>query len=380
MATQFTVNQLRAIAYDAMGRGSETGQYAAFRLTLAGSVSNGLAYPLQNSGYTVGFFQWDFGSKGLQSAKDLVNAYNQWANQTNQISDVTSTANLIIQHGSGLTGQPYFPDTETGKQINEFLSTDAGKTFVMQLQERQYLGSLAPVMQQVTTSAAFANMSDDDARTTLAIFAKIKNQSGSVSQKLTGLLANANTTLDNIIDKISEVYGTNGNVIDGVNHTIDGAALYNRLQNSNSAIGQLWRGQQDIDPTLTQNFSGNASAQFFDACFRNPAAASSLLDKAEAGKGALIPLAAQAPGETRFAGITTDGNLFVLDQHMVGQRQINGQWFPTINGDENGIGVLIRPKLNPNGTVNLKKWVIALADGTELVIAEGDAPSMNLAK
>lgn len=78
-----TDNEVRAIAYFAIGVSSEGGDQA-YRLAFAGNTTRDAhghpeLHPIANSGYSVGTLQSDLGQSGGTVATRLVDAFQRWA-------------------------------------------------------------------------------------------------------------------------------------------------------------------------------------------------------------------------------------------------------------------------------------------------------------
>lgn len=71
----FTQEQLRAIYAMAMGYGTEAGRMP-YKLTVA---TDKTGKPIDQSGYTVGVIQFDFGQQGAAKASRFVQMVKTWA-------------------------------------------------------------------------------------------------------------------------------------------------------------------------------------------------------------------------------------------------------------------------------------------------------------
>ncbi|WP_143691211.1 hypothetical protein, partial [Wohlfahrtiimonas populi] len=76
---RFTDNEIKSIAINPMGRSSEAGVLSVMKLGLAvrdANINNGIVnHPSDNnSGYTVGPFQWDIAAQ--RNGKEFVERYN----------------------------------------------------------------------------------------------------------------------------------------------------------------------------------------------------------------------------------------------------------------------------------------------------------------
>src|SRR5688572_15058861 len=108
-----------AIAYNAIGRGSEINTLPAYQLTHSRGYS----------GWSLGIMQWDLGQEGRRhKVPELLAAYQEWAPPNLRFThgEVASLANRLRtpgQHGNALS------EEEQGR-INGFLRSDSGRMFV----------------------------------------------------------------------------------------------------------------------------------------------------------------------------------------------------------------------------------------------------------
>lgn len=351
-------NELKAIAINAMGRSSEAGSLPVMQLGLAGSEKEGKAYPIMRSGYSLGFFQWDFGNKDsdASSAKALVNAYNDWAKNSKkpEIKDIDATAKLLHLHGQStekskipetdaLYGKEDFRGTETGKNINAFLASDKGYEFNFSLQEKHYETDLKPKLNSLMKTKAIQNMNENDTRVVMAALAKVKNQAGNVPGSISKILDSDKTTKDDVLQKIYDTYPQQTNkkgekvdhvVTQGVKHTVKGAELYNTLASDQGELGKAFRTQIKDDPTLVKTgFKTQATPQIIDALFRNPSAAHKLIDAVNHGKSYQIDNhTAKIKDEAYTVGVTQEGTLYSVDKNGKGHSKAKeGQWTELAN-------------------------------------------------
>ena len=108
-----------AIAYNAVGRGSEINTYPAY----------GLVHSTGNSGWSVGVVQWDFGQPGRGDKVDvLLDGYQAWAQEGQRFSDqeVDSLSRRLQTRGQ--VGNALTADEQT--RLNTYLRSDSGREFV----------------------------------------------------------------------------------------------------------------------------------------------------------------------------------------------------------------------------------------------------------
>lgn len=335
MPNQFTENELKFLAANAMGRSSEAGSLAVMKLGLAIpnanlSTSNGVttvSYPSgNNSGYTVGFFQWDFGAK--RNAREMIDAYNEWAGDDKKIpaADIDSVVQRLEQNRDHGPAQRIDLRNEAlGRNFNEFLASDKGYEFVMGLQAKQYDDALSPAMQRALQSPAVQNMSREDAQIVLAAVSKVTNQRGSVQNSVWTMLENEKTpaTKDQILGQIYAV--SSKWVVQGVQHTVQGAELNNKLAADQGILGDIYREKVQQDPMSVPNFGTDPKEQMLDALFRNPAQANKLLDAVSQGKDYIVNTSNQTRNEAYTVGVK-NGELFTIDKDGQGYRLKDGEW------------------------------------------------------
>ncbi|MBB3807873.1 hypothetical protein FHR51_004074 [Xanthomonas arboricola] len=141
--SRLTDQELRATLYFAVGVSSESG-YAAYQLEVAGdNISTPLLESADNSGYTIGTIQTDLGQhyqpnmpNGENVPRDLVNAYQQWAQGQQQDlvlsqQQVDQTIADLGRNGRAIrvdAGRPL--DAEVRSKLDTFLSSNEGISWV----------------------------------------------------------------------------------------------------------------------------------------------------------------------------------------------------------------------------------------------------------
>jgi hypothetical protein len=161
-----TDNELRAVAYNAIGVSSE-GSDIAYKLSFCGDVIHGqngsvMLRPIGNSGYTIGEMQTDFGAQPAVG-KALVDSFQEWAkvnhkdwmlseDQKTRLGDelgrngrhirdanydADNKSYMAQHHGKSMpdsllpaTGLDIDPTFKA--HLDSYLATDSGKTFTHQ--------------------------------------------------------------------------------------------------------------------------------------------------------------------------------------------------------------------------------------------------------
>jgi hypothetical protein len=365
MAT-FTDTELRAISFNSMARASEAGGKAVMGLGLAVNTdkNNYILHtkpdpqnniPGNNSGYTIGYTQWDFGQK--ENAIDLVKAYNASdyvkAEPTRAIpvADEQKYA-LMLQQNRKISPDGtrdnerrinFLRTDEKFKHIDAFLLTNDGYKFVSSVDKKQ-VDLLADSMKSATDKPAIQNMSKGDAAVVLAMVAKLKNQkgdsdflTGNADKKIVGLLESTTITKAEIVEQTLEHYKSDKNVINSLNKTIAGAELYNTLSAQTSGpFKQIFDEMNRVDPTSISNFRENPNEQMVDAMFRHPAKAKEAIDKFNKGEDFIIRAESKIQDDSYTVG-SKDGTLFTIDKDGKGYMLEQGktEWTAFDNTETN---------------------------------------------
>lgn len=339
---RFTDNEIKSIAINPMGRSSEAGVLSVMKLGLAvrdANINNGIVnHPSDNnSGYTVGPFQWDIAAQ--RNGKEFVERYNNSEyiinNPDKRIPDneVDTIAYRLQQNRKTFeadsTQMVDIRRENIGQNINAFLKTSDGREFISELQNRHYINALESELQRISNMPALHNMSDDDARIILAACAKLINQTGSVGGKadsrgLEALLNDKNTTKDIFVNKINATTGPL--VREGVAATINGAILYNKINNDKGLLGDLFREYNTQDPLNIPNFKEDPINQLMDGLFRQPAKGRALIDAINYNQDYISLVSGASKAEAYTIGVK-DGVLFSIDKggnaHKMNDQ---GQW------------------------------------------------------
>ena len=259
-------NELRAVAYYAIGVSTEGGD-VAYQLSFCGQPTHqaGVLEPIGNSGYTIGEMQTDLGSRH-NIAASLVDSFNSWA-QANQhqdwvlndqqkaqfTSDLARDGNHIRDpnydadnlkyarehHGQSIpssqlpaTGQDI--DQTFKSHLGAYLGTDAGKAFVHQTDTDQVRLLMEKVAARLEPSDLYKNSSLEDQAKIFAVVAKAYNQGPRyANQIMDGIDAGQIKSLDDISKKIDTFPdGHDHYMRTGRDAALKGAQLFNALQNT----------------------------------------------------------------------------------------------------------------------------------------------------
>ena len=184
----FTQEQLRAIYAMAMGYGTEAGRMP-YKLTVP---TDKTGKPIDQSGYTVGVIQFDFGQQGAAKASRFVQMVKTWAASNGDnfgrtdaelVAILTSKGDSLIKFESSPTGQTPTEDQDR-KLINAWLAEPGNQSVFFSTFERPLMdGFLFGNSRQVGVSAIqqdsrFDALSVNDQIRILTMLDKVANQGG----------------------------------------------------------------------------------------------------------------------------------------------------------------------------------------------------------
>ncbi len=267
--TTLSDKELRALAYFAMGVGSESaigGKNVAYDLEFAGDIhkNTGVMEPKGNSGYSLGTIQTDLGQHP-ETVPGLVNAYQAWAREnaaqrpdwelteqqrTQTIADLRRTGNTIkgpnkesiIDNGVDL-------DATIKSRFKTFLAADAGITHTHGRDEAQIdhlmRKGARPVaaLESLQSTMLYQNSTFDDQARLATIFLKLENQSGArhYPNIITDIKDGAINSFEGV--KLAAQNGKPDYVKTGIDHALEGTKVFNALRNANeqSPLHQTWQ-------------------------------------------------------------------------------------------------------------------------------------------
>ena len=268
-----------AIAYNAVGRASEVNNRSAYSL----------AHSTGNSGWSVGFMQWDFGQPGRQEQVDvMLENYQLWAFDSNKkIFSENELKSLSTRLKT--RGQQNNELTESEEDnLNKFLQSDEGRSFISSLDQQQIerkWENIGQPLSEISWLQAYAEKNPQEAAKIVAMNIKLFNQNEVRGKRLLEHLKNNELTADQVDTWISNegIQGLKDSaqkaILSGKTNALAGIALLNNLETGDNALSREWRHQvytQD-NYTLTTDFSNNPSVQLLDKMFRDPIKGQSIL-------------------------------------------------------------------------------------------------------
>ncbi len=259
-----------AIAFNAVGRASEVNNLPAY----------GLAHSTGNSGWSVGFMQWDFGQPGRgDRADDMLARYQTWAPEaqrfTNEeVASLSTRLRTRGQAGNSLTD-------EERTNLDQFLRSDEGRSFVGEL-DRQQVGrkwdNIGSPLSRIEWLQNLSETNPGEAAEIVAMTSKLYNQNetrgGRLIQHLQeNTLTPAQTSIwigDQGIQGLNPLARVA--IVEGRDKALIGVRLMNSLETGEGQLSQLWREEihDNGNLDLTHNFNNNASAQLLDKLMRDP--------------------------------------------------------------------------------------------------------------
>lgn len=286
-----------AIAYNAIGRGSETNTYPAYRLT----HSSG------QSGWSVGFMQWDFGQRGRgHKVPELLDGYQKWAAAgerftASEVASLTRRLQTPGQHGNALS------EAELAR-LNGYLRSDAGRSFVNGLDQEQIAYKWENVgrpLASIQWLQAMRRSDPEQAAEIVAMTAKRFNQGEARGREMIRHLQAQETTSSELaswVDTVSARAPANrAALLSGRDNALTAVRLLNDLETGDGAISRAWRQQihGNGNVGLSQHFGKNPDVQLLDVMMRNPVA----------GRAILHAIEAEArPGRVVISGINASAN------------------------------------------------------------------------
>lgn len=301
-------SRFSAIAYNAVGRASEVNNLNAYQLQ----------HSTGNSGWSVGFMQWDFGQGPVRHAQVDVLLERYQANAAPS-ERFTPTQLASLEHRLKMPGQTgnALTSVEQGR-LNGFLRSDSGRAFVAELdgvQMQRKWDHVGVPLSQMDWLQKLGQEHPDEADKIVAMTAKLFNQNETRGGRLLGHLRDHPLSAEQTRDWIRStgVEGLNtaaqSAIRSGCDNAMQGATLLSHIEASDSLVGAAWNTEvvQGKNPSLSRDFSTNPDAQLLDKMFRDPGNGAVLLDKME--RGTKSPFRIAGTSESYAVTLGTDGSV-----------------------------------------------------------------------
>ncbi|MGY1520271.1 hypothetical protein [Luteimonas sp. A482] len=377
-----TANELRAVAYFAVGvasEGSIGGRDVSYRLSFAGNVGPGRRMePVANSGYSFGTLQIDLGQHP-DVARELLDNYQAWAQaQPDQNAPVL--------------GQREFDETlaalqRTGRQmraanavdidrsrIDRFLASDDGRTFVHGLDSTHVAGVTAvddvsgngdTAIERLQRTRLYRDAASSEQAALAGMFMKLQNQAGNarwpglMDQVEVGSVASAaemKTAIDGLLR--NQPNGQPDYLQSGADNTLRGVGVLNALRDADAGnpLARAWTSVL-ADPLIGQVVAHGPDVNRPDLAFEydtirslflTPEASRRFIAALDTGGTLAEGDPQRRAGGGRQAGFHVSGDDFVhWNRNGEGWAFIAGQW-RTVEPDH-----LTRVR-NPDGATELR--------------------------
>lgn len=344
-----TDNELRAIAYLAIGLGSEGGfggRDVSHRLSFAGNIRGGVMEPLGNSGFSLGTLQTDLGQHPAV-AQELVSHFQAWArdNRPSWVLSHTSERDLtadLARTGKAISadkGRP--PDRGALDHLNAYLSSTAGVAFVHARDVAQVERLVSGVGSRLQATTLYRDSAADDQIRLAAVVMKLQNQSGHkwTPEILRGMDNGRLSSVDEVntaIDTIRRADVRTDYIESGRVHTSHAAEVLIALRNADarSPLAEAWGAvvaNPLVNPTQLAQQPGQPDLPHHYTAVKNlflqPAQAPRLIAALDEGGAYAWGRPRPEHGNPPTAGLYASGEdvvLWNLDGH--GARHVDGAW------------------------------------------------------
>jgi hypothetical protein len=258
--------EIRALAYFAIGvssEGSNQGRDVSHDLAFAGNISkDGTLRAIGNSGYSIGTLQTDLGQhrggekESFRFSRDLhddvpaelIGSYQDWARRErpdlvlSKIEEDQTFAELG-RRGREMTGPDRFDiDSVTKGKLEQFLDSDAGRTYIHDRDKRQIAKLETAVFSKIADDSVYKNASIEDQVRIATVSAKLYNQWEIEGRALVKKMQNGDFSSFAEI-KTNGFSGKPDYVISGRDHALAGAEVFIALRNAHpdNPLGKAWQ-------------------------------------------------------------------------------------------------------------------------------------------
>lgn len=260
---QLSSHETRALAYFAVGvssEGSIGGRDVSNHLSFAGKEHGGTQLePVGNSGYSLGTLQTDLGAHP-EVAQALVFSFQAWARKQHpdwvlDEKQVQQTAADLGRSGNTIraeAGRPLDPSVKS--HLDTFLTTDAGRTFVHERDERQIDRLMRPdsTFARLQATPLYQGSSQEDQARLSTIALKLENQTGGDGERWkkgvvvrSGLLESIDKGGLKSVDDVRNWVHENlpKYVGNGVDHALRGTETFLHLERTDpqSNLNRAWQ-------------------------------------------------------------------------------------------------------------------------------------------
>ncbi len=329
-----TPSQIRALAFLTAGYSSEIKTVSAFRLSWAMQYDSD-GKPRNNSGYSLGVLQSDFGQRNYL-VNDFVNSYYAWAgNDPVRLIDRTPQELSSVLKQNGRTLVPNSGSDDLSKRpLNKdelekfagFLLTSGGRQAVWAADIAQIESKLLPFANRVQESQTFLSFSDSgDQAFVLTSLMKLYNQSEVWGNNL---LSRMNSQELSWAEIRSSILSRPDYIQTGFSSTMQGVTLYNRIAESNTVLSG-WLSSFDTNQLTQASFSNDPRYQVLERLFREVTKGNGFVDALENGTSAVLVLPRNLEGQATTVAVDKYGTIYSQGPQG-GNRLIAGEnsWRP----------------------------------------------------
>jgi hypothetical protein len=322
---EYTPENLRTLYVMGMGYGTEGGN-TPYKITVC--KRNGAVY--ENSGYTIGVIQRDFGQMTEAEIGKFVDLVAKGAGAKFSL-DRNEIIRRLKTHGSDLEDLP----ATDKKRINDFLVVPENRqkfflAFEKPVMDRNIEGlsgkradenkrGVNDIITHPDFRDKFSNMSKDDQMRTIVMLDKVANQGGFYGPLQKGFPA-LNTipkdkfNADNIREKLIHTSGFSKALRDGIKQADCIGKVFARIEKSESLSGLLKAGTS-VQTFDTSTVESNPDLKFLSVLSKNSVGKGNkvnpeitkFIDNVEAKRGTLLKKDGKA------LGVNKDGVKFIVD-------------------------------------------------------------------
>ena len=342
-----TDGELRAIAYFAIGMGSEggfSGRDVSRRLSFAGNIRGDRMEPVGNSGLSIGTLQTDLGQHP-SVATELVQQFQAWAREhrpdwkltPGQARQFTSD---LARTGRAIKADGYRPpDADLMDRVNAYLVSEDGVAYVHGRDNAQVERLMSGVVPQIRATTLYETSTPDDQVRLATAVLKLQNQSGSkwTPRILARMDNGAYADVAAVNHAVDSIFSQEGDYLEtGREHAMHAAEVLIALRNADarSPLAEAWGavvanplvnptqlGQQPGQPDLPHHYTAVKNL------FLQPAQAPRLIAALDEGGAYAWGRPRPEHGNPPTAGLYASGDdvvLWNLDGH--GARHVDGAW------------------------------------------------------
>ena len=342
-----TDDELRAIAYFAIGMGSEGGfggRDVSHRLSFAGNIRGGRMEPVGNSGLSIGTLQTDLGQHP-PVANELVQQFQAWAREHHPDWELTpgqarQFTSDLARTGRAIKADGYRPpDADLMHRMNAYLVSEDGVAYVHGRDNAQVERLMSGVVPQMRATTLYETSTpDDQARLATAVL-KLQNQSGSkwtprilarMDDRTYADVAAVNQAVDSIFSQEGDYLET------GREHAMHAAEVLIALRNADprSPLAVAWGAviaDPMVNPTQLDRQPGQPDLPHQHTAVKNlflqPAQAPRLIAALDEGGAYAWGRPRPENGNPPTAGLYASGDDFVLwNLEGHGARHVDGAW------------------------------------------------------